>query len=96
VSVYATSTWLDTPPFYLVSTRGRNAVNIIFIIFWSVWDNATQSAEAFQAHPLVLLVTRHAFALLRCLGEVASASMSVSANRAEVEATGRDHDWRRN
>jgi hypothetical protein len=27
-----------------------------FFFFWSVWDNGTESAEAFQGHLLVLLV----------------------------------------
>jgi hypothetical protein len=29
---------------------------IVIIIIWSIWDNETQSAEAFQGHPLELLV----------------------------------------
>jgi hypothetical protein len=31
------------------------AACLFFLFFWSVWDNEIQSAEAFQAHPLVML-----------------------------------------
>jgi hypothetical protein len=30
-----------------------------FFFFWSVWNNESQSAEAFQGHPLLLLVVGH-------------------------------------
>jgi hypothetical protein len=48
------------------------AASFFFFFFgsiWvSIWDNETQSAEAFQAHPLVLLVVSQSIAGQICPG----------------------------